>query len=153
MLPANLERTDGTWRSGQGVAVNGDKPSSGSGRPGPGDASRNLVSDDDLARRRERLGASLTAKGVGQKPEQERGAGSAAGYGQALRLSSEFIAAVAVGGGLGWFIDRFAGTSPWGMIVFLLLGFAAGVLNVMRSAGLVAEAGIRSEKRSDRRDG
>jgi ATP synthase protein I len=29
------------------------------------------------------------------------------------------------------------GTSPWGMIVFLLLGFAAGVLNVMRAAGVV----------------
>ncbi len=43
-----------------------------------------------------------------------------------------------VGAGLGWLIDRWLGISPWGLIVFLLLGFAAGVLNVMRSAGLVA---------------
>ena len=34
-----------------------------------------------------------------------------------------------------------AGTSPWGLIIFLLLGFVAGVLNVLRSAGLVAEPG------------
>ncbi len=43
-----------------------------------------------------------------------------------------------VGAGLGWLIDRWLGISPWGLIVFLLLGFAAGVLNVMRSAGVVA---------------
>jgi ATP synthase protein I len=42
-----------------------------------------------------------------------------------------------VGAGLGWLIDRLLGISPWGLIVFLLLGFAAGVLNVMRSAGVV----------------
>jgi ATP synthase protein I len=35
-------------------------------------------------------------------------------------------------------LDRFVGTSPWGMIVLLLLGFCAGVLNVLRSAGMVS---------------
>ena len=38
--------------------------------------------------------------------------------------------------GLGWLIDRGLRISPWGLTVFLLLGFAAGVLNVMRSAGV-----------------
>ena len=42
-----------------------------------------------------------------------------------------------MGAGLGWVLDRWLGISPWGMIVFLLLGFAAGVLNVMRAAGVV----------------
>jgi len=50
--------------------------------------------------------------------------------------------------GLGWFLDRVAGTSPWGLIVGLLLGFGAGVLNVLRSAGVVAEFG-NSEKSRD----
>ena len=36
----------------------------------------------------------------------------------------------------GWLIDRLLGISPWGFIVFLLLGFVAGVLNVMRTAGV-----------------
>jgi ATP synthase protein I len=36
-------------------------------------------------------------------------------------------------------IDRWLKTSPWGLIVFLLLGFAAGVLNVVRAAGVVAQ--------------
>jgi ATP synthase protein I len=48
---------------------------------------------------------------------------------------------VLVGAGLGWLIDRLLGTSPWGLIVLLLLGFAAGVLTVMRSAGVIPENG------------
>jgi len=69
-----------------------------------------------------------------------------AGMGYALRLSSEFIAGVIVGAAIGWIVDRMAGTSPWGLIVFLLLGFGAGVLNVLRSAGLIAEHGVGEPK-------
>ena len=56
-----------------------------------------------------------------------------------FKLSSEFIAGVIVGVLLGYLFDRFLGTSPWGLIVFLLLGFCAGVLNVLRSTGAVAQ--------------
>jgi ATP synthase protein I len=66
--------------------------------------------------------------------------------GKALRLSSEFVAGVLIGGLIGWAIDHFAGSSPWGLIVFLLLGFAAGTLNAMRAAGLVAQAGVTGKK-------
>jgi ATP synthase protein I len=51
-----------------------------------------------------------------------------------LRLSSELVAGVVVGTVLGWGFDRLLSTSPWGLIVFMLLGFVAGVINVMRSA-------------------
>lgn len=59
------------------------------------------------------------------------------GMALALRLAADFVAGVVVGAALGWGFDRLLGTSPWGLVVFLLLGFAAGILNVMRSAGLV----------------
>src|SRR5262245_22499460 len=42
-----------------------------------------------------------------------------------FRLSAELVAGVLVGAGIGWLLDRWLGTSPLGMIVFLLLGFAA----------------------------
>lgn len=97
-------------------------------------------SDADLARRLDRLSRSLDA---GQR---ERAAAAAPrrsdtrGYALAFRLASEFVAAIIVGAAIGWGLDRLAGTTPWGMIGFLLLGFAAGVLNVMRSAENMATA-------------
>ena len=39
--------------------------------------------------------------------------------------------------------DKVLGTSPFGLIVFLMLGFAAGVLNVLRTQGVVAEPGAK----------
>jgi ATP synthase protein I len=66
-----------------------------------------------------------------------RPAGNASAMARGFRLSTELVAAVLVGAGLGWLLDKGLGISPWGMIVFLLLGFAAGVLNVMRAAGVV----------------
>ncbi|MBR1092549.1 AtpZ/AtpI family protein [Bradyrhizobium manausense] len=52
-----------------------------------------------------------------------------------FRLSSELVAGVAVGAGIGWGFDRLLSTSPFGFIVFMLLGFVAGVVNVVRTAG------------------
>jgi ATP synthase protein I len=52
-----------------------------------------------------------------------------------MTLSTEFIAGVIAGGILGWLCDHFLGTKPWGMIVFVLLGFVTGVYNIMRLSG------------------
>ncbi|WP_095091885.1 AtpZ/AtpI family protein [Mesorhizobium sophorae] len=125
----------------------------GTGETGRGKQHEAEIRDDDLERRRRDLEASLATR----RPDRLEGkddakAGSVAGYGQALKLSSEFIAGVVVGAGIGWIIDRLAGTSPWGLIVFLLLGFGAGVLNVMRSAGVVAEFGQGDKSRRDQDD-
>ncbi|MBB5571626.1 MULTISPECIES: AtpZ/AtpI family protein [Rhizobium] len=97
--------------------------------------------DEGLEKRREQLGAELANKrsALGEDERGEvRAEESRKGYAQAMKLSSEFIAAIIVGAVLGYLLDRFVGTAPWGMIVFLLLGFCAGVLNVLRSAGKVA---------------
>ncbi|WP_062113485.1 AtpZ/AtpI family protein [Aureimonas sp. AU40] len=64
----------------------------------------------------------------------EGGQGSMQGMAQGLKIASEFIAGIMVGGAIGYGIDRLFGVSPFGLIVFLMLGFAAGVLNVVRSA-------------------
>lgn len=44
---------------------------------------------------------------------------------------------VIFGAGFGWLLDLWLGSSPWGLIVFFLLGFAGGILSVVRSAGVV----------------
>lgn len=55
--------------------------------------------------------------------------------GKAFRLSTEFMAGILAGAGLGYALDTFAGTRPWGMIILLMLGFGAGIWNVMRASG------------------
>lgn len=122
------------------------------GRTGPGRQDKVDPRDDDLERRRRNLEAKLATRQQGRHEEKE-GASGVTGYGQAMKLSSEFIAGIAVGAVLGWMIDRFTGSSPWGLIVFLLLGFAAGVLNVLRSVGKVAEFGQGSGQGPDDRRG
>jgi ATP synthase protein I len=51
----------------------------------------------------------------------------------ALRVATELIAGVIVGGFVGWWIDKHFKTSPWGLIGLLLLGVAAGTLNLIRA--------------------
>ena len=67
------------------------------------------------------------------------GAARASAMALGFRLSSELIAGVIVGALIGWGIDHLLSTSPWGLIVFVLLGFTAGVVNVIRSAGVAPD--------------
>jgi len=123
----------------------------GTGRTGPGNNGE-AGPHDDLERRRRELGAKLATRRPDRLEGEDNGqTRSVSGYAQAFRLSSEFIAAIAVGIGIGWVLDRWAGTSPWGLIVFLLLGFCAGILNVLRATGRVAEFS-QGGKRSGRQD-
>lgn len=121
------------------------------GKSGPNHAKTGMSAEEDLDRRRRELSASLAARLPDERERgNERETGPKTGYAQAFKLSSEFIAGIAVGAALGWAIDRFAGTRPWGLVIFLLLGFCAGILNVLRSVGKVAEFGRGSgESRKD----
>jgi ATP synthase protein I len=132
----------------------GPERQGGSGLPEAG--SQPGKTGSELDRRLRDLDSALAKHRPAGKAEADAPAKSGmGGFGNALRLSSEFVAAIIVGAGLGWVFDSLAGTSPWGLIVLLLIGFAAGVLNVMRAAGQVAEFGaIRREgdARSPERD-
>ena len=90
---------------------------------------------EDLSREQfdERLRA-LNARRDAERAENERTSGSG-DWGMAVKLSSEFIAAILVGAALGFGFDYLLGTSPWGLIVLFMLGFGAAVLNVMRAVG------------------
>ena len=58
----------------------------------------------------------------------------ASGYARGYKLVSEFAAGTLVGGLIGYGIDWLFGTLPFGLIFFLLLGFGAGFLNLVRAA-------------------
>lgn len=99
------------------------------------------ATDAELADRLKNLGAAVNKVRAEQKAEDAAAAAgpdrtsATAGMTLAFRLGSEFVAGVLVGAGLGWGVDQLFGTTPWGMIVLLLLGFGAGIVNMMRAAG------------------
>ncbi len=71
------------------------------------------------------------------------------GLGLGFRIGIELVVAVVVATGLGWAIDRWLGTRPWGMIVLFFLGVAAGMLNVYRAVtGISGAAGYRRDRES-----
>jgi len=65
-------------------------------------------------------------------------------HGLAMRIGSDFIAGIIVGGLLGWGIDRSFGTTPWALIICLGLGFVAGTNLAIRSAKEINERGSGS---------
>jgi len=97
---------------------------------------------EDLSDRIAAAQRTQTAKE--HRPDDGAGqAGSTAGA-QALRYGVEFGMNVAVGIGLGLLIDHFAGTKPWGMLIMMVFGFAAGIRGIVRAyreltAGLAEE--------------
>ena len=104
------------------------------------DGSDNRPADEAaLSARLRSLGSKLGAIKPGRPSENDsvaRPTADPSALARGFRLSTELVAGVIVGALLGWLLDRWLGISPWGLIVFLLLGFAAGVLNVMRAAGV-----------------
>jgi ATP synthase protein I len=79
----------------------------------------------------ERIGK---ARGSTSQPKPVDAESRGRALGQALRLATELVVGVGVGGVIGWGLDRGLGTAPFFMVVFLILGAAAGILNVMRTA-------------------
>lgn len=68
--------------------------------------------------------------------------------GQAFRLSTEMVATLVVGFGIGWFLDSWLGTKPWLLLLFLVLGLAAGLLNAYRTAMRVQNAVDKEDEKS-----
>jgi ATP synthase protein I len=120
---------------------------------GQGDRNAPPTDEAALSARLKSLGQRLDQIGTGRAAETgpaSRPATDASALARGLQLSSELIAGVLVGAGIGWLIDRWLGSLPWGTFVFALLGFTAGVLNVVRSAG--ARSGGAPDRTVERRD-
>ena len=90
----------------------------------------------------EREALKTRSAGLGEKLEAAKGRhappkdGTAQGtaMAKALRLSTELIGGIVVGGAIGYFLDKWLGTWPWLFILMFMLGSAAGIMNVVRTA-------------------
>ncbi|WP_439814065.1 AtpZ/AtpI family protein [Zavarzinia sp. CC-PAN008] len=78
-----------------------------------------------------------------EPPASERPPETAMGL--AMRAGVELVAGFFVGGAIGYGFDLLLGSSPWGLVVFFILGGVAGILTVVRSA-------MRSMAEQDRND-
>jgi len=124
------------------------------GTRGRGDQGKTPTDEAALSARLKRLGERLDQVGPARSSETgpaSRSATDHSGFARGFRLSSELVVGVLFGAGLGWLIDRWLGSLPWGVFVFALLGFTAGVLNVMRQAG-VASGGVPDSTVERRKD-
>jgi ATP synthase protein I len=79
-----------------------------------------------------RLDAVKARREPAQRPADSQARGEA--FAKAFRFAAELLVGVGVGGFIGWALDRQLGTGPWLLVVFVILGFAAGMTNVIRSA-------------------
>ena len=71
----------------------------------------------------------------------------------ARRSQIHLAAGVAVGAGIGYFLDRWLGTGPWLLILFFFLGAAGGMMNVYRAAtGEGLQMGYRRSSTNNRPD-
>jgi ATP synthase protein I len=74
------------------------------------------------------------ADGPAKSAKQDDAQGDSQMAATGARMSLELVVGIVFGLGLGWFIDRGLGTKPWFMIIFMFLGLAAGVVNIVRMA-------------------
>ncbi len=102
---------------------------------------RECFHSEDLECRSKNLSVALVRKQALRKREhKDRREKSQGRMADAIKLSSEFLASVIVGIVLGVGFDKLAGSWPWGLVFFLFLGFAAGVLSILRSVGYVSSS-------------
>ena len=87
-----------------------------------------MTKQDDLETRLKIAKSKLEIKH--SKADTKKGAF----LGNAFKLGTELVAAVAVGSIIGFILDNWFGTKPILIIIFFFIGFAAGILNVVRTA-------------------
>ena len=109
---------------------------------------RKRDSPDALGELDRRLKRARKADQRGDQQSPKRGA--ALGFG--FKVAVDLVCAIAVGFGIGYFLDWWLGTSPWFLLIMLPFGMAAGILNVVRAAK-IEEARRQAEEASDREPG
>ncbi len=103
------------------------------------------MSDDDLKARIE--AAQKRQHDATAPPEHHRSAGT---LGAAMFHAGQLVASVLVGLAIGFTIDKFAGTGPWGLLIFLVFGMAAGFRSIFRSASIMTQRAMEEAEQRER---
>lgn len=88
---------------------------------------------NDLGERIAKAKAAREAREAAKRREDQADGTNLSAGGYALRYGFELAVSILVGGFFGWWIDYFAGTKPWGLLIGGALGIAAGVRAVIRA--------------------
>lgn len=88
-----------------------------------------IAEDPRLDVLKDRLDAAHSAEDERNRPAV---AGADASYRLGNRVLADLIGGIAGGALLGWLIDRFAGTSPWGLLGMMAIGIVAAFANIIR---------------------
>jgi ATP synthase protein I len=99
---------------------------------------------DPLARLGERLDKARSARAGEPAAGRDDPGGQQRAMSLGLRIGIEFVVAVVAATGLGWALDRWLGTRPWGTIVLFFLGVGVGMMSVYRAVtGITTAVGYR----------
>ena len=85
-----------------------------------------LKKNDDLSKR---IDKALNKEGKKDKTDKNNNHSLVSAF---SRVATELLAGLLIGAGIGWTIDKWMNSSPWFLIIFFLLGGAAGILNLWR---------------------
>jgi ATP synthase protein I len=91
--------------------------------------------DDQGASFEARLRSARSRQGLDPLPQAERSGGNSSALGVGMRAGVEVVAALVVAIAIGWGLDHWLHTLPLFLIIFAVLGGAAGIVNVWRLVG------------------
>jgi ATP synthase protein I len=97
------------------------------------------MSEDPFSDRLKRLEDRLQAAQASRAEPAQRLGGKYTQGSLAWRMVTELVSGMLLGLALGWGFDSLFGTRPVFLVLFVLLGFAAGVRVMMRTAGEVRD--------------
>jgi ATP synthase protein I len=103
--------------------------------------------DRDLEAVRGRRAAEAASRRPDADPRQTRN------IGKAWSLAIEMVAAVGVSVFIGWWLDRWLGTAPWGLVGFILLGIATAMWSAIRTGMAMQRAQLETGGRSANKEG
>ena len=108
---------------------------SGKGDLSPEEKARFERKLSDLGQRLDKAQSVAATSKTGDKAvEDAANAARSKAMGLGFSIAAQLVSGVLVGGAIGFFLDRWLGSTPWLMVLFLVFGFAAGIMNVVRTA-------------------